>query len=172
MQRPVVLVGFMATGKSKIGRILAERLKLQFVDSDKMIEDRFGLSVAEIFSDHGEAAFRSAERETIADLMAGDARIVALGGGAFVDPETRDLLGRVSRVVWLDTPFDLLWPRLTRSDKRPLAANRSEADLRALCEQRRQYYGQAHIRIDCSSDRPEDTVHQILDALDALDAPP
>ena len=164
-RKPVVLVGFMAAGKSKIGRLLAERLGVPFVDTDKAIEDSFGIPIAEIFRDHGESVFRDAERRLIAALLAGDAKVVASGGGAFIDSSTRELLNRDACTVWLDTPIDHILARLARSDSRPLVMDRSEQELRDLWDQRRGFYSLAHIRIDTSDRDPHRTVDRIAAAL-------
>jgi shikimate kinase len=165
-QRSIALVGFMAAGKSKIGRLLASRLELPFVDTDKLIEDSLGLSVAEIFRDRGEAAFREAERDTIGSLLKGDAYVIATGGGAFVDEQTRDALNRNSQTVWLDAPFELVLQRLARSSMRPLAMRKSASELRRLWDERRKSYAQAHLHVLVMDGDPERLVDRIVKALD------
>lgn len=157
----------MAAGKSAIGRLLAERLSLPFADTDKLIEQSFGLSVAEIFHERGEAAFRDAERTLISRLVAGERQVIAVGGGVFTEPRNRDLLNRGARTVWLDPPFELILPRLERSAKRPLAANRSEDELRSLWDLRRNDYAQAQLRIRMPNTNPDQIVDQILIALES-----
>jgi shikimate kinase len=157
----------MAAGKSAIGRLLAERLSLPFADTDKLIEQSFGLSVAEIFDKRGEAAFRDAERTLTSRLVAGERQVIAVGGGLFTDPKNRDLLNRGARTVWLDPPFELILPRLERSAKRPLAANRSEAELRSLWDVRRKDYALARLRIRTGNTNPDQVVDQILSALES-----
>ena len=164
-QKSVALVGFMATGKSKIGRLLAKRLDWPFVDTDRHIEEAMGRSIAEIFREQGEGAFREAEREAIVSLLAGDARVLAVGGGAFVNPDNREALNRNALTVWLDVPFELILPRLVRSRDRPLAANRSESELRALWQERRQYYAAARVRIEVADEDADATVTSIVCAL-------
>jgi shikimate kinase len=166
-QRSIVLVGFMAAGKSKIGRLLARRLDLPFVDTDKLIEDSLGRSVPEIFRERGEAAFREAERDTIASLLTGDPHVIATGGGAFVDEQTRDALNRNSRTVWLDPPFELVVQRLARSGTRPLAMGRSASEVRGLWDERRKSYAQAHFHIRVTDGDPERVVDRIVEALEA-----
>ena len=170
-QKSVALVGFMAVGKSKIGRLLAGRLDWPFVDTDRHIEEALGCSVADIFRERGESAFREAERASIAALIAGDARVLAVGGGAFIDPDNRAAMNRHALTVWLDVPFELILPRLARSRDRPLAANRTDSELRALWENRRQYYATAQIRIEVMDEDAEATVASILSAL-RLSPPP
>ena len=160
-----MLVGFMAAGKTKIGRLLAERLKVPFIDSDAEIEAALGMTIAEIFASHGEPAFRIAERRVISGLMEGGPKVVAVGGGAFVDPGTRAMLNGSARTVWLDPGFDLIAQRLARSKTRPLASGRSEAELRLLWEHRRPFYAEAHVRVRTSDGDPRLAVDQIVQLL-------
>lgn len=155
----------MAAGKSKIGRRLAEHLQLPFVDTDAEIEQEYGCSIADIFRERGEAEFREAESRHIICLLAGAPRVIALGGGAFVDVRNREALNRGARTVWLDTPFELVLPRLFGSMSRPLTSDRSESELRELWHQRRQAYRAAHIQIDTSDADEEQIVHRIVAAL-------
>ena len=161
-QRPIVLVGFMAAGKSRIGRLLARRLNLPFVDTDSRIEEHFRRSVTEIFSQLGEAEFRRAEREVISRLLSEEAQVISVGGGAFIDNETRSTVNGQAVTVWLDVPFDIVLARLSRSESRPLAAHKSEQEIRALWDQRRTYYAQAHLRIATGKRDPERVVDAII----------
>jgi len=161
-QRPIVLVGFMAAGKSRIGRLLARRLNLPFVDTDSRIEEHFRRSVTEIFSQLGEAEFRRAEREVISRLLSQEAKVISVGGGAFIDNETRSTVNGQAVTVWLDVPFDIVLARLSRSESRPLAAHKSEQEIRALWDQRRTYYAQAHLRIATGKRDPERVVDAII----------
>ncbi len=165
LQQSVVLVGFMAAGKSRIGRLLAERLQLPFVDTDREIEGAYGCSIADLFRERGEEEFRQAERELISRLIDGPPQVIALGGGAFVDDVNRAVLHERVCTVWLDTPFELVNQRVARSSHRPLASRRSEAELRMLWEQRRPSYAKAHIRIDTSAANPQQIVTSIVEAL-------
>lgn len=164
-QRSIVLVGFMAAGKSKIGALLADRLRLPFLDTDKAIEQSCGRSITELFRDHGEAEFRRAERELITRLMSGGPQVIALGGGAFADPANREALNSGARTIWLDTPFELIVERLSRFSHRPLATDRSESELRALWKQRRSSYAFAQIRIDTADADPPAIVDRVVQAL-------
>ena len=165
LSKSAVLVGFMAVGKSRIGRNLAERLRVSFVDADKLIEAEYGRSVADIFRELGEPAFRQAEKLMIARLLAEPPQVIAIGGGAFVDEGNRTLLNKRTQTVWLDTPFELILPRLKRSSTRPLAAQKSEAELRSLWEERRSAYAEAHIRIDTSDADVDRIVERVIEAL-------
>jgi shikimate kinase len=160
--RSIALVGFMAAGKSKIGRRLADQLGMPFVDTDLEIEAVRGMPVAEIFAREGEAEFRRAECEILVRLLGGEAKVIAIGGGAFVDPENRARLKEASRTVWLDPPFEVLLSRLARSNARPLATGRSEGELRTLWEKRRSSYAQADLHIATSDEDPQRYVDEII----------
>jgi shikimate kinase len=152
----------MAVGKSRIGRLLAKRLALPFVDTDSRIEEHYRRSITQIFGQLGEAEFRRAERELISRLLSEDAQVISIGGGAFANEQTREALNRQALTVWLDAPFDLVLARLARSASRPLAATKSEQEIRSLWDQRRAYYAQAHLRIETGKRDPERVVDQII----------
>jgi len=136
----IALVGFMGAGKTQVGRLVARRLQVPFVDTDRLIVARYG-AIAGIFDDRGERGFREIEREVVlGELAAAEdgARVVALGGGAVTIDEVREALQRLPHVVWLDAPADVLFAR-SRSGARPLA--RDEAVFEALYAQRRALYG-------------------------------
>lgn len=148
LDRPIVLVGLMGAGKSTVGRRLAKRLSLPFIDSDVEIEEAAGSTTAELFERFGENDFRDGERRLVARLIDGTVRVIATGGGAFIDPRTRQLLNERAITVWLDAPIDVLAERTGRRDTRPLlrAGNRAET-LSRLAAQRHPMYAEAHIRI-------------------------
>src|SRR6476469_1967055 len=123
LDRPVVLVGLMGVGKSTVGRRLAKRLGVPFIDSDSAIEDAAGYSPAEVFERYGERDFRDGERRLVARLIEGDVRVIATGGGAFVDPRTRERLNARAITVWLDAPVDVLAERTARRDIRAQLRN-------------------------------------------------
>src|SRR4029078_1889276 len=123
LDRPIVLVGLMGVGKSTVGRRLARRLGLAFVDSDSAIEDAPASPPAEIFERSGEQDFRDGERRLVARLIEGDVRVIATGGGAYVDPRTRELLNERAITVWLDAPVDILAERTSRRDTRAQLRN-------------------------------------------------
>lgn len=156
----------MGAGKSRIGGRLAERIGLRFTDADREIEQDYGCSIAELFRSRGEAEFRKAERRKISQLLAMPPQVIAVGGGAFVDERNRDALNCGAVTIWLDTPFEMILPRLGRSTSRPLAAANSREELRALWEERRHAYQAAHVRIDTSDGDVEAIVDRIISALD------
>jgi shikimate kinase len=148
LDRPIVLVGLMGAGKSTVGRRLARRLGLEFVDTDAAIEDAAGLSAAEMFERYGEADFRDGERRLVARLVDGQVRVIATGGGVFVDPRTRKLLNERAITVWLDAPLDVLADRTSRRDTRPLLRNSDpKGTLERLAEERGPAYAEAHLHV-------------------------
>lgn len=167
LDRPIVLVGLMGAGKSTVGRRLARRLGLPFVDSDDAIEDAAGFSAAEVFERYGEADFRDGERRLVARLIDGDVRVIATGGGAYVDPRTRKLLNERAITVWLDAPVDILADRTGRRDTRPLLRNGDrKCTLERLSEERGPAYSEAHIRVRSGDGAHKDVVDSILKALE------
>ncbi|TRW16944.1 shikimate kinase [Glacieibacterium frigidum] len=164
--QPVVLVGLMGVGKSTIGRRLSARLGLPFVDADTEIETASGLSVAEIFERYGEAHFRDGERRVIARLIEGPAKVIATGGGAFIQDETRALILARAIAVWLDADLQTLIDRVARRSHRPLLKDRDPAQVLAeLAAVRNPIYAQAHIHISSKPSPHEVTVEAIVAAL-------
>ena len=164
--RPVTLVGLMGAGKTTVGRRLAARLHLPFVDADAEIELASGLSVAEIFERFGEAHFRDGERRVIARLIDGVPKVIATGGGAFIQADTRALILERTLAVWLDADIATLVERVRRRNTRPLLKDRDPgAVLSELAAVRNPIYAEAHVRI-ASKDMPHgDTVEAIIAAL-------
>jgi len=169
LDRPIVLVGLMGAGKSTVGRRLARRLGLPFIDSDQAIEDAAGLSAGELFERFGDKDFRDGERRVVARLVdEGDIRVIATGGGAYVDPATREMLNQRAITVWLDAPIDILAERTGRRDTRPLLRDGNRArTLERLSKERESAYSQAHIRIRSGEGAHRDVVDSVLEAVDA-----
>jgi shikimate kinase len=166
-RKPIALVGLMGVGKTTIGRRLAKRLALPFVDADAEIEAAAGLSVAEIFERFGEAHFRDGERRVIARLVDGPAGVIATGGGAFMNAETRALILARCTAVWLDGDIDVLAERVRRRNHRPLVRGRDpRAVLGALADARGPIYAEAHLHVRSDAIRHERIVDRILAALD------
>lgn len=174
LDRPIVLVGLMGVGKSTVGRRLAKRLGLSFVDSDSEIEESSGYSAAEVFERFGERDFRDGERRLVARLVSGEIRVIATGGGAYVDPHTRELLNERAITVWLDAPVDILTERTSRRDTRPLLRNADpRGTLERLSGERRPSYAEAHIHVKSGDGAHRDVVDSIIKALgDYLSAQP
>jgi len=166
MTRSVVLVGLMGAGKSCVGRRLAQRIGLPFIDADTEIEAAAGCSISEIFQRFGEAAFRDGERRVVARLLDGPRCVLATGGGAFMDEQTRAVIVHKGISVWLRADLDLLVKRTAGRDHRPLLKDGDpKAILGALIEKRYPVYAQADLTVD-TADRPaEVTVDRVLAAL-------
>ena len=166
LDRPVVLVGLMGVGKSTVGRRLARRLGLSFVDSDAEIEGAAGYPAAEVFERFGERDFRDGERRLVARLVEGAVRVIATGGGAYVDPSTRKLLNERAITVWLDAPVDILAERTARRDTRAQLRNGNpKAVLERLSQERRPSYAEAHIHVRSGDGAHQDVVDAIVAAL-------
>ena len=167
--RSIVLVGLMGSGKSAIGRRLAARIGMDFVDADSEIEDAAGLSVNDIFEVHGEQAFRDGERRVIARLLSEPPHVLATGGGAFIDPETRKRIKECAFSIWLRADFDVLLRRVSRRDNRPLLkVENKEAVLRHLIEERYPIYEEADIIVQSQDGPHEETVKNVIAALERL----
>jgi shikimate kinase len=164
--RPIVLVGLMGAGKTSVGKRLARRLGLPFVDADEEIERAAGRSIAEIFESFGEATFRDGERRVIARLIAGGPKVLATGGGAFLNDETRALILERCIAVWLDAGIETLAERVGRRDTRPLLRDKEpRAALGALAAQRNPIYAEAHMRVSTEPVPHEEVVERIVAAL-------
>jgi shikimate kinase len=167
LDRSVVLVGLMGVGKSTVGRRLAKRLGLSFVDSDDEIADAAGYPPAEIFERYGEQDFRDGERRLVARLIESEIRVIATGGGAYVDPNTRKLLNERAITVWLDAPVDILAERTSRRDTRAQLRNGDpKSVLQKLDEERRPSYAEAHIHVKSGDGAHKDVVEAIVHALE------
>jgi shikimate kinase len=168
LDRPIVLVGLMGAGKSTVGRRLARRLGLPFIDSDQAIEDAAGFTAGELFERFGDADFRDGERRLVARLIDGTVRVIATGGGAYVDPRTRKLLNERAITVWLDAPVDVLTERTGRRNTRPLLRNANRSGtLERLAQERGPAYSEAHIRVRSGEGAHRDVVDAIVAALEA-----
>ena len=150
--RSVVLVGMMGAGKSSVGRRLAGRLGLPFVDADNEIEDAAGMTIAEIFAEHGEPYFRAGEARVIARLLDGGPQVLATGGGAVMNQQTRDLIKIKGISVWLKADVEVLLRRTRRRTDRPLAERMKE-----LLPQREPVYALSNLVVQ-SRDEPHDTI--------------
>ncbi len=167
LDRPIVLVGLMGVGKSTVGRRLAKRLGLPFVDSDSAIEDASGYSAAEVFERFGEDNYRDGERRLVARLIDGKVRVISTGGGVFVDPRTRALLNERAITVWLDAPVDVLADRTSRRNTRPLLRNDDpKATLERLALEERPAYSAAHIHVKSGDGAHRNVVDSILSGLE------
>jgi shikimate kinase len=171
IDRSIVLVGMMGAGKTAIGRRLASALGWPFTDADWAIEAAAGTSIANIFAEIGEAAFRARERQVIARLLHGERQVLALGGGAFMDPETRALVRERALSIWLRADLEVLVRRTGRRDDRPLLAGGDpRVKLTALLEQRAPIYAEADLIVDSDKGPIGEVVARTLRALAAVQA--
>jgi shikimate kinase len=167
-QRTIALVGLMGAGKSSVGRRLAQALNLPFRDTDEEVERAAGRSVSEIFEELGEAAFRDGERRVIARLLDEPPHVLATGGGAFMNPKTRQLIADKAISVWLRADVDVLARRVARKNDRPLLQGRdTRAALEALARQRDPIYALADLTVPSQESPHQVTVEAIIDALSA-----
>ena len=167
VDRPIVLVGLMGAGKSTVGRRLAALLGKEFVDADDEIEEAAQMSIAEIFSEFGEAYFRDGERRVIARLIDEHDGVIATGGGAFVNDETRALIIDQALAVWIDCSIDTLVERTSRRNTRPLLRNGDPREiLTRLRDERAPAYEQAQIRVPSDDGPHMETALAIIEAID------
>jgi shikimate kinase len=167
-RRPVVLVGMMGAGKSSIGKRLAARLGLPFCDADTEIEKAANQTIPEIFEQHGEAYFRAGERRVILRLVAEGSRVIATGGGAYMDSETRAAIADSGIAIWLNADLDVLLARVRRRGNRPLLKNGDpEETLRRLIEERYPVYAEAPIHVKSREVSHETVIDEVMGALDA-----
>ena len=167
--RTITLVGLMGVGKSSVGRRLANALDLPFKDADVEIEAAAGHSIPDIFAEMGEPAFREGERRVITRLLENPPHVLATGGGAFMNDETRALIKERSISVWLKADLDVLVRRVSRKDSRPLLSGKDPlAVLTELAEKRYPVYAQADIMVETGDTAHHVTVDQVIRALTAF----
>ncbi|ALJ11698.1 shikimate kinase [Sphingopyxis macrogoltabida] len=165
-ERSIVLVGLMGSGKSTIGRRLAQRLGMRFADADDEIERAAGMTISDIFARFGEAHFRDGERRVIQRLLTGKPLVLATGGGAFINDDTRALILESSLCIWLDADIPTLVDRVARRSHRPLLKDRDPGEvLRELAAVRNPIYAEAHLRVSSASTPHEHTVRAIMEAI-------
>jgi shikimate kinase/3-dehydroquinate synthase len=170
--RRIVLVGLMGAGKTSIGRRLAARLGLPFLDADAEIERAAGCAIPELFARYGEAYFREGEKKVIRRLLSGPPAVLAYGGGAFMDPDTRRATRERAISIWLRCDLSTLVRRVASRENRPLLANTDHAaTLSRLMAQRHPIYAEADVIVDCGDEMPETTTTQVVDALIAHTPP-
>jgi shikimate kinase len=166
--RALVMVGMMGAGKSSVGRRLATRLGLPFVDADSEIEQAANASITDIFDRHGEEYFRDGERRVIRRLLDGEPKVLATGGGAFIQSETRDAIKAKGISIWLQADRDLILSRVKRRNNRPLLRNGEPSEvIERLISEREPIYAQADIHVRSRDVAHDDVVGDILAALDS-----
>jgi shikimate kinase len=165
-KRPVVLVGLMGSGKSTIGRKLAQVLDVDFYDSDAEIESAAHMSVKDLFAKYGEPEFRALEQRVMLRLMNEGPRVISTGGGAFMNPDIRAAVQERGIAIWLDAELNVLMERVGRRETRPLLQNDDpEATMRALMETRYPVYAQAPIRVVSRNEKKDVMAGEVVEAL-------
>jgi shikimate kinase len=167
-RRTIALVGLMGVGKSSVGRRLANALDLPFRDADAEVEAAAGRSISDIFTDLGEDAIREGEPREIARLLDQEPHVMATGGGAFMNPRTRDLIKSKAISVWLKADLEVLARRVSRKDTRPLLAGKDPLEvLQAQAALRYPAYGEADVVVETGDAAHHVTVDQVIRALSA-----
>jgi shikimate kinase len=173
--KTVVLVGMMGSGKTTVGRILAQNLEVDFFDTDELIVASSRMTVAEIFESHGEAEFRRREAETLSNLVSAPGRcVVAVGGGAILDDGNRAVMGGWATVVWLRTGVETLSERVGSGEGRPLLAGGATESLRRIADSRAGLYeSAADVIVDTDGSAPDEVARAVAEAIDSQvrDAP-
>lgn len=165
--KSLVLIGLMGAGKTTIGRRLASRLDVHFVDADLEIEKAAGCTIADIFKKFGEAHFRDGERRVIARLMSDGPQVLATGGGAFMNAQTRAAIHEKGVSIWLKADIDVLMKRVSRRSHRPLLQNDDpQAVMQRLMDERYPIYAEANLTIDSKEGPHDAVVDEIIQALD------
>ena len=164
--KTIVLVGIMGAGKSTVGKILADRLGMRFIDADQEIERAAGCTITDFFEKYGEVEFRKGEERVISRILAGEPCILATGGGAFMSEATRLLIKKMARSVWLRVSFEVLAKRLEKRSNRPLLQTADpQQTLKALIKKRYPIYNDADFIVDAENDGVDITVSKVVECL-------
>jgi len=163
LNKDIVLLGMMGSGKSTIGYLLSEYLKLKFVDIDYVIEKETGLTINNIFETKGEDYFRNLEEKITLKMLKNSKKIIALGGGGFLNKNIRKEIINNHFSVWLDWKHSTIIKRILKSKKRPIAFNSTESDLKKLITERSDIYSKANFKINCETLTKNMIVKQIVD---------
>ena len=163
LNKDIVLLGMMGSGKSTIGYLLSKYLKLKFVDIDCLIEKETGLTINNIFQRKGEDYFRNLEEKITLKMLKNSKKIVALGGGGFLNKNIRKEIINNHFSVWLDWKHSTIIKRILKSKKRPIAFNSTESDLKKLITERSNVYSKANFKINCETLTKNMVVRQIVD---------
>jgi len=162
----IVLVGIMGAGKSTVGKILADRLGMRFVDADQEIERAAGCTITDFFEKYGEVEFRKGEERVISRILAGEPCVLATGGGAFMSEATRLLIKKMATSVWLRVSFEVLAKRLEKRSDRPLLQTTDpQQTLKALIKKRYPIYNDADFIVDAENDGVDITVSKVIECL-------
>ena len=169
LNKPIVLIGMMGTGKTHLGKMLAQKLKVDFYDSDDVIQKRGGLTINEIFDLYGEKRFRQSEEKTILDLLNGDACVIATGGGAPMNPKIMNAIKEKSISIWLDSKADAIYERIKSAKNRPLLKTENPKEtLKTLIAGRKATYAQADITVKTRGNNAEHALTEMIEAVSKL----
>lgn len=169
-RRNVVFIGLMGAGKSAIGRLVAQQLRVSFIDTDAEIERVSRMTISELFANYGEDEFRALETRVIKRLMRGGPKVISTGGGAFINDNTRRHIKRGGISLWLRADLEVLWERVNKRDHRPLLKTENpKATLAALMEKRYAIYAEADMTIESRDVRKEIIVNEVLAAIAGIE---
>ena len=165
MKKNLVLTGMMGVGKSSIGQSLGKRLKMSFIDIDKIIENEESASIKDIFENKGEDYFRLLEQKVTIDRIKSKNSVIALGGGAFINEKVRKATQKNNATIWLNWSSKTLIDRIKKNNKRPVASNLSNNELKNLLISRSKIYSKANYKIDCENMEKLEIVNKIIQLL-------
>ena len=165
LNKNLILIGMMASGKSTIGRLLAKKLNLKFFDTDFIIEKKAKMKIVEIFQKKGEPYFRNLEKKIILNLLNKNNCVISLGGGAFINEVVRKVSQKDNTTIWLNWSLKTLIDRIKKNNKRPVASNLSNNELKDLLIYRSKIYSKANYKIDCENMQKTEIVNKIIQLL-------
>ncbi|MBA4777673.1 MULTISPECIES: shikimate kinase [Agrobacterium] len=169
-RRNIVFVGLMGAGKSAVGRMVAQQLRVPFIDTDVEIERVSRMTISELFATYGEEEFRALETRVIKRLLRGGPKVISTGGGAFINDNTRRHIARGGISLWLKADLEVLWERVNKRDHRPLLKTENpKATLAALMEKRYPIYAEANLTIESRDVRKEIIVTEVLAAIAGIE---
>ena len=165
LNKNLILIGMMASGKSTIGRLLANKLNLKFFDTDFIIEKKAKMKIVEIFQKKGEPYFRNLEKKIILNLLNKNNCVISLGGGAFINEAVRKVSQKDNETIWLNWSLKTLIDRIKKNNKRPVASNLSNNELKDLLIYRSKIYSKANYKVDCENMQKAEIVNKIIQLL-------
>tara|TARA_B100000686_G_scaffold244934_1_gene254050 strand:+ start:242 stop:751 length:510 start_codon:yes stop_codon:yes gene_type:complete len=165
LNKNLILIGMMASGKSTIGRLLAKKLNLKFFDTDFIIEKKLKMKIFEIFKKKGEPYFRNLEKKITLNILNKNNCVISLGGGAFINEKVRKVIQKNNTTIWLNWSSKTLIDRIKKNNKRPVASNLSNNELKNLLISRSKIYSKANYKIDCENMEKLEIVNKIIQLL-------
>ena len=165
LNKNLILIGMMASGKSTIGRLLAKKLNLKFFDTDFIIEKKLKMKIFEIFKKKGEPYFRNLEKKITLNILNKNNCVISLGGGAFINELVRKATQKNNTTIWLNWDLKTLIDRIKKNNKRPVASNLSNNELKDLLINRSKIYSKANYKIDCENMQKTEIINKIIQLL-------